>query len=71
MTIEAERQLLEILARIRSDYEKAAKPFIDRLVLLLSMGRPNAVFITHDQAQELGFKLVKDIVQPPKENKID
>lgn len=50
-----ERYLLEVLAMLRENYAKSAKPYIDRLVAIRSMQQPSPMIVTHEQAQALGL----------------
>lgn len=49
-----ERHLREMLAMLQNSYEKAAKPYVDRLVALHSRSQPQ-MFVTIEQAQALGL----------------
>lgn len=42
---EDEMQLRQILARLKADYDKAAKPYIDRLVAIYAMRPPRPIVI--------------------------
>ena len=53
--IDKEGYLQETLARLQESYEKDAKPFIDRLVAIHSMRKPNPIIITLEQARALGL----------------
>ena len=50
------RHLHEMLANLRRDYEKAAQPYIDRLVMIQSLRSPAPMLVTAGQAQQLGLK---------------
>lgn len=54
--IAEERYLLGQLAIIRQSYEQAAKPYVDRLVALRSMSRPQ-MLVSIDEARDLGFDI--------------
>lgn len=49
------RHLHEMLANLRRDYEKAAQPYIDRLVMIQSLRSPAPMLVTAGQAQQLGL----------------
>ncbi len=48
-----ERYLREMLAMLREGYEKAAKPYIDRLAEIQAMRPPSPVIIATEQARML------------------
>lgn len=51
-----ERYLRETLAMLQDSYEKAAKPYIDRLVEIYAMRLPEPMIVTIEQARSLGLK---------------
>lgn len=46
-----ERFLMQAITELRLEFQRAAKPYIDRLVLIQSMKRPPSIVLTLDQAQ--------------------
>lgn len=54
-----EEYLHEVIAALQEQYNRAAKPYIDRLVAIQSMKAPSPMFISTEQATLLGLK-VKD-----------
>lgn len=50
-----ERYLRETIAMLREGYEKAAKPYFDRLVAIQSMKPPRPMIVTREQAEAMGF----------------
>lgn len=52
---EEERDLREILDRLRQEYERRAKPYIDRLAAIESLRPPPRIFMTIEQARALGL----------------
>lgn len=50
-----ERYLRETLAMLQESYAKAAKPYIDRLVMIHSMRVPAPITLSLEQAQALGI----------------
>lgn len=51
-----ERKLLEIIASIQKDYEKAAKPYVDRLVEIRQRRiHPRMMIVTAEQWQGLSI----------------
>ena len=52
-----ERYLRETLAILQESYSKAAKPYIDRLVVIRSTRPPAPMMVTREQAEAMGFKV--------------
>lgn len=52
---EQERQLLEIIASIQKDCEKAAKPYVDRLIAIRQRTITPQMIVTLEQAQSLSI----------------
>jgi hypothetical protein len=52
-----ERYLRETLGMLRKNYEKAAKPYINRLVEIQAMRPPEPAIVTVAQAKALGGML--------------
>ncbi len=49
-----ERKLLEIIASIQKDYEKAAKPYVDRLIAIRQRRIPQMI-VPLEKAQALSI----------------
>ena len=47
-----EQHCYQMLAELRQSYERAAKPYIDRLVAIKSMQPSPSITLTVDQARE-------------------
>ena len=50
-----ERYLIKILDRLREEHAKAAQPYLARLAAIRVRENPPSIFVTVEQAQELGF----------------
>lgn len=59
---DAEDQYLrEILAMLRENYDKAAKPYIERLAMIRSHRKPEPIFVTIEQAKAMGFDILQQL----------
>lgn len=54
---EHERYLIEQIEFIRREYEKAAKPYFDRLIHIRSLRPKPRIILTMEQAKGLGIDL--------------
>ena len=52
-----ERNLLDMLANLQREHHKAAKPYVDRLAAIRQMQSPEKVFVTVEQARQMGFNI--------------
>lgn len=50
-----ERYLLDMLHAIRESHEKAAKPYLERLLEIRSMRIPKQTVVTEYLARQMGF----------------
>jgi len=50
-----ERYLLDILHAIRESHERAAKPYLERLLEIRSRRIQKQIVVTEDQARQMGF----------------
>lgn len=52
-----EQYLREILAMLRESYDKAAKPYIDRIAMIQSHRKPEPIYVTIEQAKAMGIDM--------------
>ena len=50
-----ERYLLDMLHAIRESHDKAAKPYLERLLEIRSRRIPKHIVVTEEQARQMGF----------------
>ena len=50
-----ERYIHEALHMLANNYEKARRPYIARLMAIHNMRPPAPIFVTREQAEEMGF----------------
>ncbi len=55
MQQDEEQYLISILEILRAEYAKAAQPYLARLAMIRSRKGPPSIFVTVEQAQELGL----------------
>ena len=54
-----EELLIEQIKQLQEAYNRAAKPFVDRLVALRSLRPMPPMLVTYEQAQKLGIEVKK------------
>jgi hypothetical protein len=52
-----EQYLVDAIRVLQRDYEKAAKPYFDRLVQIRSMQPPPPMIISLEQAEAIGLQI--------------
>ena len=52
-----EHFLRETIAMLKESYDKAVKPYIDRLVMIQCHRKPDPIFVTIEQARAMGFEV--------------
>ena len=54
-----EELLIEQIKQLQEAYNRAAKPFVDRLAALHSLRPMQPILVTYEQAQALGIEVKK------------
>ena len=55
-----EALLIDVLNQLQESYNRAAKPYVDRLVVLRSLRPMPPMLVTYEQAKALGIEVKGD-----------